>query len=94
MPFFAYQAKDKQGNPVNGELEAQDDNAVADTLLRRGLIPLSIKQSNGNKEGEKSAITTFFQPKVSLDELIIFFSPNVFFNEGGYPNYSCHCWSC
>ena len=72
MPFFAYQAKDKQGNPVNGELEAQDDNAVADTLLRRGLIPLSIKQSNGNKEGEKSAITTFFQPKVSLDELIIF----------------------
>lgn len=72
MPFFAYQAKDRQGNPVNGELEAQDDNAVADTLLRRGLIPLSIKQSNGNKEGEKSAITTFFQPKVSLDELIIF----------------------
>ena len=72
MPFFAYQAKDKQGNPVNGELEAQDDNAVADTLLRRGLIPLSIKQSNGNKEGEKSAVTTFFQPKVSLDELIIF----------------------
>lgn len=72
MPFFAYQAKDKQGNPVNGELEAQDDNAVADTLLRRGLIPLSIKQSNGNKEGEKSAITAFFQPKVSLDELIIF----------------------
>ncbi|AIY64525.1 type II secretion system F family protein [Pseudoalteromonas piratica] len=72
MPFFAYQAKDRQGNPVNGELEAQDDNAVADTLLRRGLIPLSIKQSNGNKEGEKSAITAFFQPKVSLDELIIF----------------------
>jgi len=72
MPFFAYQAKDRQGNPVNGELEAQDDNAVADTLLRRGLIPLSIKQSNGNKEGEKSVITAFFQPKVSLDELIIF----------------------
>lgn len=72
MPFFAYQAKDRQGNPVNGELEAQDDNAVADTLLRRGLIPLSIKQSNVNKDGEKSAITTLFQPKVSLDELIIF----------------------
>lgn len=72
MPFFAYKAKDKQGNPVNGKLEAQDDNAVADTLLRRGLIPLSIKQSRSIKEGEKPSIATFFQPKVSLDELIIF----------------------
>lgn len=72
MPFFAYQAKDKQGKPVNGELEAHDDNAAADVLLRRGLIPLSIKPSTGEKEGENSPIMAFFQPKVTLDELIVF----------------------
>ena len=67
MSFFAYQAKDKHGNSVAGELEAQDENAAADTLLRRGLIPLSIKQSNNDKEGSKSAVIQFFQPKVTLD---------------------------
>ncbi|MFY8352695.1 type II secretion system F family protein [Pseudoalteromonas sp. SSM20] len=72
MSFFAYQAKDKHGNSVAGELEAQDESAAADTLLRRGLIPLSIKQSNNDKEGSKSAVIQFFQPKVTLDELIIF----------------------
>ena len=72
MPFFAYQAKDKQGKPVNGELEAHDNNAAADALLRRGLIPLSIKPSTGEKEGENSPIMAFFQPKVTLDELIVF----------------------
>ncbi|MDE3273223.1 type II secretion system F family protein [Pseudoalteromonas sp. G4] len=72
MSFFAYQAKDKHGNSVAGELEAQDENAAADTLLRRGLIPLSIKQSNNDKESSKSAVIQFFQPKVTLDELIIF----------------------
>ncbi|WP_372767738.1 type II secretion system F family protein [Pseudoalteromonas sp.] len=72
MPFFAFQAKDKEGNPVAGELEAQDDNAVADILFRRGLIPLSIKLSKSDKDSAKSAVITFLQPKVTLDELIIF----------------------
>ena len=72
MPFFAYQAKDKQGKPVNGELEAHDDNAAADVLLRRGLIPLSIKPSTGEKEGDNSPLMALFQPKVTLDELIVF----------------------
>lgn len=72
MPFFAYQAKDKQGTPVSGELEAHDDNAAADILLRRGLIPLAIKSIGSNKEGDKSSLVTFFQPKVTLDELIVF----------------------
>lgn len=72
MPFFAYQAKDKQGKPVNGELEVHDDNAAADVLLRRGLIPLSIKPSTGEKEGDNSPLMALFQPKVTLDELIVF----------------------
>ena len=70
MAMFKYQAKDSQGKLVQGVIEAANQNAAADALFKRDCIPMSItptkeQLSDGN-------FMRYFEPKVELDELIIF----------------------
>ncbi|GGI87866.1 type II secretion system F family protein [Shewanella gelidii] len=69
MPTYQYRGRNAQGEQVTGKLEAATENAAADQLLSRAVIPLEVNLSK-----EKSAITfaSIFGRKVSLDELQIF----------------------
>ena len=45
MPFFAYKARNAQGELVKGVLESADSNAVADQLFNTGITPLEITET-------------------------------------------------
>lgn len=48
MPIFAYKAKDLQGLERKGTIEASDPRDVARVLSKRGLVVISVKESQGN----------------------------------------------
>lgn len=51
MPNFHYLAKNAQGKPVVGDMEAPDEKTVASTLRDHGLFILQIKEKRSKKAG-------------------------------------------
>ncbi|MEO6172352.1 MAG: type II secretion system F family protein, partial [Arenimonas sp.] len=45
MPFFAYKARNTQGELVKGVLESADSDAVAEQLFNTGITPLEITET-------------------------------------------------
>lgn len=43
MPFFEYQARDRQGQLSRGRMEAASAQAVGDSLVDAGLLPVEVK---------------------------------------------------
>ncbi|MFC1496322.1 type II secretion system F family protein [Candidatus Margulisiibacteriota bacterium] len=84
MPNFAYTAKDKGGDTVEGNMEAADSSAVANRLAQLGYIPISIKE-----KGEASSldIDRMFKgmAKVKSEELIVFVRQLSSILEAGVP---------
>ena len=70
MPMFKYQAKDRQGALQQGAVEATNQAAAADSLLKRDLIPMSIVETKVS--AQTFDFMEYFEPKVGLDEQIIF----------------------
>lgn len=71
MAQFSYTARNASGELTSGSLDAADASAVAKTLLGRSFIPLEIKKSKQTQGLEASGIS-FFAPKITLDDLLIF----------------------
>ncbi len=68
MPKFRYTAKQRDGRPVSGTTEAQDQKALVDALRKENLVILSVKE-------EKVRGTGFSEKmggKVKLGELVLF----------------------
>jgi len=70
MPFFAYTGRNGRGELVKGRLEGNDSGAVADQLLSTGITPVDI-QAAGNEAAAK-ALGSYFQPAVTLVDLMLF----------------------
>uniref|UniRef100_A0A486XIJ9 MSHA biogenesis protein MshG n=1 Tax=Rheinheimera sp. BAL341 TaxID=1708203 RepID=A0A486XIJ9_9GAMM len=71
MAQFAYTARNSEGKPISGQLEAGSESAAADLLRRRNYLPLTIlRQEEQTKPG--LAQIELWQPKVSLTDLIMF----------------------
>ncbi|BDM63087.1 MSHA biogenesis protein MshG [Shewanella sp. NFH-SH190041] len=69
MAVFSYRGRDGQGALVQGELDAASENAAADILLQRAIIPLELTELKVRKKFEISGL---FRRGVSLEELQIF----------------------
>lgn len=72
MPTFQYTGRNKQGQAVNGSLEANSSDAAATQLLNTGITPLNIEQ---NQAKEKSTSLNFDfskNKKPTLDDLVLF----------------------
>ncbi len=73
MALFEYKAKNKSGNTVSGSLEADSQETVAERLLGRGVIPVSIVATE-----EKSSVMDtdigglFASKKVDINHLVMF----------------------
>ncbi|MBD1391088.1 type II secretion system F family protein [Neiella sp. HB171785] len=83
MNRFSYQARNPQGQEVRGELEAVNQAAVADSLIRRSLVPIKIEQAP-----EKAANFDFkalFEKAVDLDEMVIFSRQMFALTKAGVP---------
>ena len=55
MPFFAYKARNAQGELVKGVLESPDSNAVADQLFNTGITPLEITETRKPVAGDEGS---------------------------------------
>ncbi|MFT5235364.1 MAG: MSHA biogenesis protein MshG, partial [Shewanella sp.] len=69
MPVYKYRGRDAQGKQVTGVVDAATENAAADQLMSRSIIPLEL---NENKEKVSFDLGSIFKAKVGLDELQIF----------------------
>ncbi len=72
MVFYKYEAKDQDGKLLKGSLEANDQGAAANILLKKNCIPLSIVESKKVIKQESIDISRLLEPRVGLEELIIF----------------------
>jgi len=76
MPNFAYRGRDAGGQMTEGILEGVTSAAVADALIGRGIIPLSINPAAAGAKaatpGGKSGDFELFKPKVLHQDVLMF----------------------
>lgn len=70
MPMFRYKSRDHQGQLVEGKMEGNQSNQVAEILMGRGLIPIEVNEIKNSEEGFNWQ--TLFEKPVTLDDLVIF----------------------
>ena len=70
MTRFSYQARDVNGRPLTGHVEAANAGVVAAQLSEIGAIPLTIAPADA--ETSSTLVLPWFKEKVKIDELIIF----------------------
>lgn len=70
MPMFRYKSRDHQGKLVEGKMEGNQSNHVADILMSRGLIPVDISEIKD--DGEGFSFAKLLEKPITLDELVIF----------------------
>ena len=69
MPVYKYRGRDAQGGLVTGVVDAATENAAAELLISRAVIPLELNEA---KKRESFNLASLFKGKVGLDELQIF----------------------
>ncbi|NQZ93675.1 MAG: type II secretion system F family protein [Moritella sp.] len=70
MPNFTYKGRDSQGNAVSGKQEAQNQDALVQSLMAKGITPTDIKVASSN--GNNIDLSQLLTPKIPLAELVIF----------------------
>ncbi|KAA1152387.1 type II secretion system F family protein [Pseudoalteromonas sp. FUC4] len=70
MQLYSYKAKDSKGVLVKGQLEASNQAGVADSLIKRQFIPISI--SLVETKNNIKIFDNLFAEKITLDDMIMF----------------------
>ncbi|MDC9522336.1 type II secretion system F family protein [Pseudoalteromonas sp. Angola-31] len=70
MQLYSYKAKDAKGALVKGRVEANNEAGVADSLLKRQYIPISI--SLVETKNNIKLFDNLFNEKITLDDMIMF----------------------
>ena len=70
MQLYSYKAKDSKGELVKGQLEANNQAGVADSLMKRRFIPISI--SLVETKNNIKMFDNLFIEKITLDDMIMF----------------------
>ena len=71
MANFAYTARDRDGLSVKGELEANSEQLAAEQLLRSGVTPIRITESDDSDDSHKVRSLFVSKPKVTLEEIVM-----------------------
>ncbi|MCE2572129.1 type II secretion system F family protein [Motilimonas eburnea] len=82
MASFEYKGRDAQGAPVNGRLEASDETAAADILLRRGVMPISITPAKAESDFD---LSLWLERSIPLDQMVIFTRQMYSLTKAGIP---------
>lgn len=70
MSSFAYKGRDSQGNAVSGVVDAANEMAAAEQLMRRGVMPIELKP--GKAKAAALDWSLLLERGVRLDELVVF----------------------
>ncbi|MCC5855986.1 MAG: type II secretion system F family protein [Idiomarina sp.] len=84
MANFNYQGRDRQGRKVNGAIMAVSESVVAEQLLRRGIVPLSIVAGKPQQDF-RSKFLKFFERAVPLPDLVMFIRQMYSLTKAGIP---------
>ncbi|RJX70681.1 type II secretion system F family protein [Vibrio sinensis] len=71
MSVFHYQGRSLDGSKVSGQVEAATQELAAESLMNKGIIPLSISEKS-SFSGFDVDIKSWFIPAVPLEVLVIF----------------------
>ncbi len=82
MAEYTYRGRDASGELITGGLEANSERAAADTLIRRGVTPLSITV---RRDKQDEPTVSFFSEKITLDDLIVFTRQMYSLTKAGIP---------
>lgn len=86
MAIFEYVARQKSGKSVKGELEAINQEAAADSLLSRGMLPVTLKETSAGKNWSDIDIGEIFSSKtVDIQELVMFSRQMYSLTKAGIP---------
>ena len=74
MPVFEYKGRNNQGQAVDGNIEANSDDAVATQLLNTGITPIDITQATKEQVTKDNNFNFDFNKnkKPTLDDLVLF----------------------
>ncbi len=91
MPIYAYRAKHESGEDVRGYLDAADENQLMEILHQRNLIALSLREEKTDKpsRSRSSLNISLLQPRIKLDEILLFSSQLSAMVEAGLPLLRC-----
>ncbi|MFE8727674.1 MSHA fimbrial biogenesis protein MshG [Aeromonas hydrophila] len=70
MSSFAYKGRDSLGNAVSGVVDAANEMAAAEQLMRRGVMPTELKP--GKAKAAALDWSLLLERGVRLDELVVF----------------------
>lgn len=86
MARFSYMTRGANGELVNGKMEADDQNFVADRLIARGLMPVSIKEVIEEKNlFDMDVAQLFISKKVNIQDLVMFSRQMYSLTKAGIP---------
>ena len=83
MALFAYQGRDGQGRAVRGQLEAANEQAAGEQLLRRGILPTALRSTKVASRTIEWQV--LLESRVTLDELVIFTRQMYALTKAGIP---------
>jgi len=73
VAVFQYVARQKDGKSVKGEMEAVNQEAAADNLLARGMLPVSLSETSDSDSWTNLDIGEIFASKtVDIQDLVMF----------------------
>lgn len=71
MPHFRYQGRHSDGSATSGTIEAPTQDAVAEQLMNKGIIPTRI-QAGGGQAAFSIDVKALLTPTIPLEVLVIF----------------------
>jgi type IV pilus assembly protein PilC len=83
MPTFAYEGRTADGQTKKGKIDAVDANAARNQLKRQNINPTSVSEAKGGIE------ISFFKPKVTTRDLVIFTRQFATMIDSGLPLVQC-----
>lgn len=85
MPVFAYKARDAQGRPLEGTLEAGSSAAVAEQLASSGAVPLQITERAAGGTGRPRLLPRLPPPRPGITDLLLFSRQAYSLTKAGVP---------
>jgi MSHA biogenesis protein MshG len=72
MPTYRYVGRSSDGSQVTGQLDANNEDLAAESLMSKGIIPTSIKLGKSGGSVLDMDVSSLFSPNVPLEVLVLF----------------------
>ena len=72
MPIFRYEGRNLDGSAAAGQIDAANEEAAAESLINKGVIPTTISVGGGGGSALNFDLKALFTPSIPLEVLVIF----------------------